>query len=579
MMVNVKYKERLEFKLTLSFLVVIAPITIIMFAMMYKGSYDLLVENLGNKGISIAEAASKKVDIEELNKLKTREDENTESYSKIKQQLKSFKEISGAKFIYIMKKNEDGKYSYIIDATNIDDSNMSHIGDVEENTEEGFNEAYKGNVYFSKEISVSSWGTLISAYYPLKNSNNEVIGFLGVDYNVANEYNEFQKFKIRFFLIALGVLALASILGAAISKRISKPIIKASELLGKTANLDLTYNSSYESLLRYKGEIGIMVKSVFSTRQALRSLVENIAENSKNINIYSETLSSVAQEMASSAEAVSTSIQSISKDTNSQTEDLINTTSKLSDFDGHLRNIVKRIKDIDVDARDIKSMASRSSDDMENLILTLNNMTDSFREFTSKISNLGEDISKINEITNVINNIANQTNLLALNASIEAARAGEAGKGFDVVAGEIRKLAEQSESSSKGINRLISKVSDETNKMLKATDVMDEELGREVSIINNSVQSFKKIIESIDEVIPKIDEVSIAAINIDNEKNGIIKTIEIVSNASREISSETEEMTASSEEMNAATEEVASSAETLSGMTKEMIDQVNKFKL
>lgn len=578
-MSEIKFKDKLEVKLTISFLLIILITVTVLSTISYRNSYNLLVNNLGNRSIKIAETAANKIDIKEFNSLKTEKDEKTESYNKIKQQLVSIKDASGAKYIYTMRKDENNNYIYVIDATDGNNGDISHIGDVEKQIEAGYKEVYKGSAYFTKKINITSWGVLVSSYYPLKDANNQVVGFVGVDYDVSKEYSEFQKFKMNFIIIILSVLVISSIFSIAISKNISKPIVKITELLNKIADLDLTYDKNDELLLKHKGEIGIMVSALFNTRKALRSLVISMTESSKSVSLNAQTLSAVSEEMASSAENVSASILGIAKNTGSQTEDLLEIDNKLRDFNIHLSNIVNRIEDIDNDARGIKLAAGKSGNDMNDMVQTLKEMAASFGDLVSKISSFSKDINQINNITNIIKGIATQTNLLALNASIEAARADKSGKGFTVVANEIKKLAEQVKESSENINSLIKNISANTDKMLESSKVMDNEFSNEITVINHSIESFKKIIDSVDKVIPKVSEVSVAALNVDKEKNIIIDKVKVISDSAEEISYSSEEITASSEEMNAATQEVASSAETLNSMTNEMVEQVNKFKL
>lgn len=139
-------------------------------------------------------------------------------------------------------------------------------------------------------------------------------------------------------------------------------------------------------------------------------------------------------------------------------------------------------------------------------ISTIENGSTALADFSQNLlvqsQQASEDLKKSTEVLSIIAHVASQTNLLGLNAAIEAARAGDKGRGFDVVAKEIRKLSNETMTSTKTINQMM-------EQMKVTTESINSSLSKIASIgleQNDSIKATSTFIDEIQEMAKKLNQ-------------------------------------------------------------------------
>ena len=359
-------------------------------------------------------------------------------------------------------------------------------------------------------------------------------------------------------ILAISVLALA--LALLIGRLISKPVTAMTDAMALLADGD---KEIHIPGTEQKNEIGHMAKSLSffrdklieadrlaeqqrqqqTAREERVKAVESLTQTFDDVVSESlETVTSKVSEMSTTAEAMTS--------TASQADQKANNVSDISQrTSSNVQTVAAATDELSSSIAEISSQVSKASS-------VANSAVGEARTTNAKIKGLAEAAQRIGDVLAMITEIADQTNLLALNATIEAARAGEAGKGFAVVASEVKSLAQQT---------------------AKATD----EIGAQISAIQNETKDSVVAIDSIGKTIDEIDQISSGiAAAVEQQMAAtkeIARNIEQASRGTEEVASNITDVSMAASETGDASQRVMSAAGEMAAQSDLLRKEIERF--
>ncbi|WP_372814682.1 methyl-accepting chemotaxis protein [Paenibacillus sp.] len=216
---------------------------------------------------------------------------------------------------------------------------------------------------------------------------------------------------------------------------------------------------------------------------------------------------------------------------------------------------------------------------VEDAIRQMNRIKDNVAGTSVTIRQLAELTLQIDRILKVIRDISEQTRLLSLNASIEAARAGEHGRGFQVVALEVKKLADGSTEAAKQIAGLVAEITRSCRNAVDRTEQDASEVDKGAVAMGNVGTIFAMLVGAVSQVSEQIQEVSAVAEQMSAGTEQVSASMEETVRISRHSTRHLQQVASANEEQLASMHRIFRSAETLQTSSQELQRLLDRFRI
>lgn len=366
--------------------------------------------------------------------------------------------------------------------------------------------------YFEPWDWVIGAGTYEDDYYQVKrNVENAMTQMLWV-------------MLISGVLVLIPVVALALFIGNKVTGRITR----ITEIAGEIAKGNLSAAANAVKMMIIEDpekskdgkddETGELLMSIGRMTDSLNALVGQVQRSGIQVTSSSTELSATAKQQLAAMNKQESATERVSR----ASEEISSVSAQLL---ATMQQVAQR-------SQETAGFASEGQVNLARMEDAMGHMESASRSISGRLEAINEKAENITNVVTTITRVADQTNLLSLNAAIEAEKAGEYGRGFNVVAREIRRLADQTALATLDIEQMVESMQSAVSAGVMEMDKFIAEVKQSAEDVGKISGQLGRIIEQVQALSPSFEDVNVA---MGYQSENALKVNQAVANLSEEI--------------------------------------------
>lgn len=569
-------RENNRFSLKAKLLLITSLITIVAIvvvsAIFYSDLYNQTKHLLQQQALGIAKSAAMLIDGDAFERISLTLDANDTYYEESLNTLKKLNKDIGQGMLYTIVNQDQDYYTYIVDGSGT--VKIGHKQRKIDFSKEAASALKDGKSYFCEPYYVKTFNKYyISAFVPIFNSQDEVVGIMEYDYEGAEITAAITKMTTHIFKATILLISCILIINYFLLKKLFKPIEELVEAIDVIAKGDLTIELDSDN----SNEIGQINSALNKTVHNIRGILEKIKEASKKVTIASKSILVSSRDTTEVYEELAVSTVKLLETTQKQVDVSRKVAVTLEELQQDLQIIDQQV---DMDKREFERIcetATRGEKAIEEAELQISHIESRLAMASQISSHIHNHMNKIQDMIMSVLRISEQATLLALTVGEEKGKKQQ--ETSDSVLKNVEALIKQSHLATKEIEGIIHFI----NEQIGTVSHELKESSKDVEAGLKATTQSKKILTTICDgnkvMSGRAHQIDTAINEILDTASNIRESVQNIEEVSTSIDSSTMSLLAITEEQVATSDEFKTMAKLLREQAKLLDDSISRFKV